>query len=201
LDFEKIYFESEKFDSDPKEKYHLFVDYLVELFEKRADTQNCPVITFRKTNKSPELTDKEYNKVSILSYELWTLHTSKSEQFEIWFNIFNPYYRVKLWNRLRFSEDYTIGIFVNSPELCRKDISLKLTIIFAQIRERYIEWLNADFEKHSPILSRTFLGRRALSKKKQYLDNVKSGQVKLEDAVKKAPQEVRDEFLTEELHL
>lgn len=96
-----------------------------------ADSNSCPMVTFRKVNKSPELQDKEYNRISDEMYWLFTQHMSLSEQYDFWFNLLNPYHRIKLWNKLKFSENYTIGTFVNSQQHVRHDISLKLTNLFS----------------------------------------------------------------------
>ena len=48
--------------------------------------------------------DKQLNQVTDLQHELWTTVLDHYERHCLWFNIFNTLDRVRLWNRLVFSE-------------------------------------------------------------------------------------------------
>jgi len=48
------------------------MDYLRDTYAGKADSNGCPMITFRKVNKSLELQDKEYNRISDEMYWLFS---------------------------------------------------------------------------------------------------------------------------------
>ena len=80
--------------------------------------QQMPVMTFKRVIRSPELQDPEFSRASEIQKYLWINHTTTEEKATLWFKLFSPYFRTKLWNSLSFSEDYIIGL-VNTPKYYR----------------------------------------------------------------------------------
>ena len=96
-------------------------------------TSKAPLLTFKNTQKSEELSEKEYNRVSGLQKDLWLFHTKNSEKHELWFTLFSPYHRTKLWNKLTFAEDYALNI-ANSKQMTRQDLVMHFLHKFIAIR-------------------------------------------------------------------
>lgn len=74
--------------------------------KKAAEIADAATIRYHHLMSSKLYKDKQLNQVTDLQHELWTTVLDHYERHCLWFNIFNTLDRVRLWNRLVFSEGY-----------------------------------------------------------------------------------------------
>jgi len=139
LDFQKVIQDGNNVSQE--ESLETYVDFAVSL--GKGDTSKPkPIMTFKKVNRSPEFKLNEYSRASRMQKLLWTKYTTQKERYYLWFYLFSPYFRMKLWNRLQFSDEYVMNL-MNSAADTRQDVVVFITGRLDKIREEYLEFLLA----------------------------------------------------------
>jgi len=116
---------------------------------------------------------------------LWVEHTTRKEQQELWFKMFDGYLRTKLYNALNFSYEYFIHL-ANDTDLNRPDLARYLTKYFTKVKREYVDELDREqdwYENNLDTLTKDEL--QELQKIKKRLDVAVNGSLTL--AVRNAP--------------
>jgi len=91
------------------------------LIRERKTADNAR-IKYKFLMESKIMTDKEFNRVTELQHELWTVVLDHYERHCLWFYLFDTLDRVRLWNSLVFSDGY-FRLLANSRKYERKDLN------------------------------------------------------------------------------
>ena len=89
--------------------------------KRAAEIADSATIRYHHLISSKLYKDKQLNQVTDLQHELWTTVLDHYERHCLWFNIFNTLDRVRLWNRLVFSEGY-FRLLANPARRGRSDL-------------------------------------------------------------------------------
>ena len=79
------------------------------------------MIKYQFMVESKVITDRKFNRVTKLQYELWTKELDNYERHCLWFKLFDTMDRVRLWNTLVFSDGY-FRLLANSTRFKRNDL-------------------------------------------------------------------------------
>ena len=91
------------------------------LIRERKTADNAR-IKYKFLMESKIMTDKEFNRVTELQHELWTVVLDHYERHCLWFYLFDTLDRVRLWNSLVFSDGY-FRLLANSRKYERKELN------------------------------------------------------------------------------
>lgn len=89
--------------------------------KRAAEIADSATIRYHHLVSSKLYKDKQLNQVTDLQHELWTTVLDHYERHCLWFNVFNTLDRVRLWNRLVFSEGY-FRLLANPARRGRSDL-------------------------------------------------------------------------------
>ncbi|CDW82454.1 ryanodine-inositol-triphosphate receptor ca2 channel (rir-) family protein [Stylonychia lemnae] len=207
LDFKKIIDDTNTITSD--DTLDNFFDYFLNC-TKGKKTWAKPILTYKRIMRSPEYQMNEYSRASDLQYLLWKEHTCEKDKFLLWFYHFSTYYRIKLWNKLNFSEDYALA-FANSNTHTRQDLVIFLIEKLDAVRYQYIEFLMRRYEKLLIKKQKVINIKSSVHEYKKVIEgieeielmlqNIIQRKIRLQEILKVAPEEIRSKHINNDFYI